>query len=33
MAIRDMAALIENKNGIGTLGISDYKLANRKIDK
>jgi hypothetical protein len=33
MDIRDMAALLENKNGIGTLGISDYKLANRKIDK
>jgi hypothetical protein len=33
MSIRDMAALLENKNEIGTFSISDYKLANKKIDK
>ncbi len=33
MAIRDMAALLENKREIGSFSISDYRLANRKIDK
>lgn len=33
MAIRDMAALLDNKREIGTFTISDFKLANRKIDR
>ncbi len=33
MSIRDLATLLENKQGIGSIEISDYKLANRKIDK
>ena len=33
MAIRDLAALIENRQGIETQSISSYRLANRKIDK
>lgn len=33
MAIRDMAALLENKVGITSFALSDYRLANRKIDK
>jgi hypothetical protein len=33
MAIRDIAALLENKRDVGSFSISDYKLANRKIDK
>ena len=32
MSIRDMAAFLENKSEIGTFSISDYKLANKKID-
>ncbi len=32
MAIRDMAALLDNKQSIPSFTISDYKLANRKID-
>jgi predicted GIY-YIG superfamily endonuclease len=32
MSIRDMAALLENKSEIGTFSISDYKLANKRID-
>jgi len=33
MTIRDMAALLENKQGIPNIVISEYKLANRKIDQ
>lgn len=33
MSIRDLATLLNNKQGIGSIEISDYKLANRKIDK
>lgn len=33
MLIRDMAALLENKQNIQSIKISSYKLANRKIDK
>ena len=31
MLIRDLAALLDNKQGIKTISISDYSLANRKI--
>ncbi len=33
MAIRDIAALIQNKVEISNFGLSEYRLANRKIDK
>jgi len=33
MLIRDMAAILSNKQNISVIQISDYKLANRKIDK
>jgi len=33
MAIRDLAALLENKQSVDCMNISSYKLANRKIDK
>jgi hypothetical protein len=33
MLIRDMASLMTNKQGIQKISISDYKLANRRIDK
>ena len=33
MAIRDLAALLENKQDIVSSGILKYKLTNRKIDK
>jgi hypothetical protein len=33
MVIRDLAALLENKQDIPNIKISEYKLANRKIDK
>jgi len=33
MEIRDMAALLDNKQNIQTISISEYKLVNRKIDK
>ena len=33
MAIRDLASLLENDQGIDSRNISDYKLVNRKIDK
>ncbi|WED22801.1 hypothetical protein L3Q72_05260 [Vibrio sp. JC009] len=33
MVIRDMAALLTNKQDIPNIKISEYKLANRKIDK
>lgn len=33
MLIRDMAAILSNKQNIPAIQISDYKLANRKIDK
>lgn len=33
MVIRDYATLLENKKGINCIKISDYKLANDKIDK
>ena len=32
MLIRDLAAILDNKQGIKTISISDYSLANRKID-
>ena len=33
MLIRDLAAMIPNKKGVGCIPITDYKLANDKIDK
>jgi hypothetical protein len=33
MVIRDMASLLENKQDIPFIKISDFKLANRKIDR
>ncbi|EGN74187.1 hypothetical protein A28LD_2327 [Idiomarina sp. A28L] len=33
MAIRDMAALMENKVGIISFSLSEYRLVNRKVDK
>ncbi len=33
MIIRDFAAILDNNQGINTLSISEYKLANKKIDK
>ncbi|CAH7309851.1 conserved hypothetical protein [Vibrio chagasii] len=33
MAIRDMASILGNKQGIENIVISDFQLANRKIDK
>lgn len=33
MMIRDYAMILENKNSIGTFAISEYRLANDKIDK
>lgn len=33
MVIRDLAALLDNKQDIHSIKISNYKLANRKIDK
>jgi hypothetical protein len=33
MLIRDMASILENKQDIQYIKISDYKLANRKIDR
>jgi|TARA_R110002012_G_scaffold295746_2_gene492467 hypothetical protein len=32
MLIRDLASILENKQGIANIVISDYKLSNRKID-
>lgn len=33
MLIRDFASLLDNKKDVETISISDYKLANDKIDK
>jgi hypothetical protein len=33
MAIRDMATLLNNKVGVRSFALSEYRLANRKIDK
>jgi len=33
MVIRDMACILENKQNISTFQISEFSLANRKIDK
>jgi len=33
MSIRDLATLLNNKQGIGSIEFSDYRLANRKIDR
>ena len=32
MMIRDLASILENKGGVDCIGISDYKLANEKIE-
>lgn len=32
MLIRDLASILDNKQNIKTISISDYRLANRKID-